>query len=827
MKDKNKTNVQLIKELTEMRKQLAEKEKSELNHLKNEKVLKSSEEKLNIIFEAAPDAIFLSDLKGTISDGNKAVEELLGYKIEDLIGKNYLKLKLLSPKELSKAAKIIAQSLLGKKTGPEEFIMNRKNGATVVAEISTHPVKIGSKKYILGIARNITERKIAEDEIKQAVINWQTTFDAIDDIVMLLKPDHEIIAVNKAGIKALGKTQEEIIGQKCYKLVHNTDAPIEDCPCEASLKTKTKCQGEYSQFNLIYDLISYPIYDDKNEIKGLTHIVKDITRRKRTEQIQSVLYDITNAVSTTDNLEELICFIQEKLGAVIDTTNFFVALYDHKTDTLSLPFFTDEKDKITAIPAGKTLTKYVIKTRKPLLASQKTIKKLINSGDIELFGTIAKKWLGVPLKSEGIITGVLAIQSYTDEFAYDDSDLEMLEFMASQISMSINRKKSEENLIAALIKAEESDQLKSAFLANMSHEIRTPMNAILGFSNLLSTAETKTQKQEFIKIINSNGENLLKIIHDIIDISQIEAGIINIENQECNINRIMDNVLDIYKIKDKIKNNKIEINLKKEFSDNRANILSDKIRIQQILINLMENAYKCTNKGEIEFGYTLKQYENNTDFLEFFVKDTGIGIQETNQKVIFDRFMQEDISSTRTIGGTGLGLTIVKSIVKVFGGDIWVKSLVGKGSTFYFTIPYKTVEIIITSDKVIVDWSNKKILIAEDVDDSYLIIKNILNKTNANIIRARNGIDAIEMCRTDKQIDIVLMDIRMPKKDGYEATKEIKNFRPDLPIIAQTAYAIRGDKEKAFTAGCDDHLSKPINSKILIEKINVWLAKKK
>jgi len=393
------------------------------------------------------------------------------------------------------------------------------------------------------------------------------------------------------------------------------------------------------------------------------------------------------------------------------------------------------------------------------------------------------------------------------------------------------RKKVQEKVNEALIKAEESEKLKSAFLANMSHEIRTPMNAIIGFSSLMADAKTEEQRLEFIKIITSNGEHLLNIINDLIDISQIEAGIIKIENELCNINRIIESVLDKYRIKNKIKNSDIEINLHKGLPEIKANLLTDGKRLRQILFNLLDNAYKCTDKGNIDYGYVLKQSKDSSDYLEFYVRDTGIGIQKAKQEIIFDRFMQEDTSTTRTIEGTGLGLSIVKAIVQLLGGDIWVKSIIGQGSTFYFTIPYHSRsipgEMNKSSESEIIDWRNKTILVAEDMADSYYVIESMLEKTQAKAIWAKDGIEAIEICKTNKNINLVLMDLRMPKKNGYLATMEIKEFHHELPIIAQTAYAIKGDKEKALKAGCDDYITKPISSKQLIEKINFWFNKVK
>lgn len=378
-------------------------------------------------------------------------------------------------------------------------------------------------------------------------------------------------------------------------------------------------------------------------------------------------------------------------------------------------------------------------------------------------------------------------------------------------------------------RAEESDRLKSSFLANMSHEIRTPMNAIIGFSNLLSEAETEEKRNEFIRIITSNGEYLLNIINDLIDISKIEAGIIIIENRECNINNILNEIQEIFKIKDRIKNKEIDLDIDKGLPDNKANILTDNGRLQQVIFNLMENAYKFTFKGKIILGYTLIQ-KKNIDYVKFFIKDTGGGIKKNNQKMIFERFMQEDSSTTRVVEGTGLGLTISKALVNVLGGDIWVESIPPQGSTFYFTIPYhrggSPEKIIKSSDGEIHDLSNKTILVAEDNDDNYRMFEHILAKTKINIIRAVDGVEAIEICKKDNLVDLILMDIRMPNKNGYETTKEIKKFRTNLPIIAQTAYALSGDKEKALEAGCNYYLSKPIIPRLLIKMIYDCLVEK-
>ncbi|MFC2097114.1 ATP-binding protein [Bacteroidota bacterium] len=562
-------------------------------------------------------------------------------------------------------------------------------------------------------------------------------------------------------------------------------------------KTKVQLIKELAEMRKRFD--GFEQSEVETRFKGNTMVLgnaPDITERRKAEK---VLHDNEQRMSLHVN--------QTPLGVIEWDLNFKVKKWNPAAEKI---FGYSQKEAIGKhayfiIPLRNR--KQVDKVWSDLLSkrggTRSTNTNINKKGDL-----IYCEWYNTPL--------------------FDDKNKVLL--VASLIKDITDQKKSEKKIKEALNKATESEKLKAAFLANMSHEIRTPMNSILGFSHLLADTKSKKKRLEFIRIINSNGEHLLNIINDIIDLSKIEAGIIKTENEECNVNKIIDDVRNIYEIKEKVANNKIEIIIFKGLPDIKANILSDKKRLRQILFNLLDNAYKCTERGKIEYGYTYNQKKYNSDYLEFFVRDTGRGIHQSKQEVIFNRFMQEDVSSTRTIEGTGLGLSIVKAIVQLIGGDIWVNSIYGQGSTFCFTIPYKirslTKGINKSSGNKIFDWRKKTILVTEDVDDSYYVIENILANTHAKIIRATNGLEAIDICRKNKKVNIVLMDIRMPIKNGYEATEGIKKFRPDLPVIAQTAYSITGDKEKAIKAGCNDYLSKPINPKHLLEKINVWFNKK-
>lgn len=376
----------------------------------------------------------------------------------------------------------------------------------------------------------------------------------------------------------------------------------------------------------------------------------------------------------------------------------------------------------------------------------------------------------------------------------------------------------------AKIRAEEADILKSNFLANMSHEIRTPMNGILGFAQLLKDEDSPEKRDRYIDIIYHNGMMLVNLIDDIIDLSKIDAGQLTINPVECNLDNLMFEVYTFFN-EIKFKQEKEHINIRLlNLNDDESNILhTDTQRLRQVLVNLIGNALKFTEKGSVEFGYIINSGKNN---IEFFVRDTGIGIPKDKQDIIFDRFRQVQEGSTRKYGGTGIGLYISKHIIELLGGDIWFESEVGQGTTFHFTLPYQ--ESKNTSDGSVIfktksphyNWSGKTILIAEDIETNYKYLSTILSDTKANILWVRNGEEAINQVMNGSPIDLILMDIQMPIIDGYEATLRIREKFPDLPIIAQTAYALPHDNLKCFEVGCNDYVSKPINAHLLKKKID-------
>jgi len=377
------------------------------------------------------------------------------------------------------------------------------------------------------------------------------------------------------------------------------------------------------------------------------------------------------------------------------------------------------------------------------------------------------------------------------------------------------------NLLNAKERAEESDRLKSAFLANMSHEIRTPMNGILGFSELLKTPNLSGGKQQnYIRIIEKSGKRMLNIINDIISISKIESGLTEVNKTETNINEQIEYIYTFFKPEAEAKG--ITLSFENLLTSKEAIVKTDKEKFIAILTNLVKNAIKYSEKGSIEIGYILKSEQ-----LQFYVKDTGIGIEKDRQEAIFERFIQADISDKDAYQGAGLGLSISKAYVEMLGGRLWVESEKGKGSTFYFTLPFDVQtkgenESLI--DKIDEEFETPlkklKILIVDDDETSSLFLIESLENIDGGILYAKNGLEAVEICRNNPDIDLILMDLKMPIMDGYESTRQIRQFNKKSFIIAQTAFALAGDREKAIEAGCNEYISKPIMQNKLLSLIN-------
>lgn len=394
-------------------------------------------------------------------------------------------------------------------------------------------------------------------------------------------------------------------------------------------------------------------------------------------------------------------------------------------------------------------------------------------------------------------------------------------FLAIKEDITV-QKETKKALKRALVKAKESDKLKSAFLANMSHEIRTPMNGIIGFSEfLLEPNLSEKGRKEYAGVVIECSKQLLKIVNEILDISKIEAGAVQLNYERVNINKQFDDLYTIYK--PKAKENNLKFHYEKGLGNNKSIVDIDKTKLNQVLTNLLSNAFKFTKEGSVEFGYQLIG-----DNLQFYVKDTGEGIEKKLKNKIFDRFFQGNLELNKQYGGTGLGLSISKKFVELFNGEMWYTSS-EKGTTIYFTIPYIKKEIPVTSIFIKKEQGEAQvkdkeitILVAEDEEYNMMYINELFSKTNFKMIEAHNGKQAVELFKKHPEIELVLMDLKMPIMNGNEAMKEIKAIKPSIPIIALSAFAMESDKEEALENGFDSYLPKPIDGKLLFSIISKY-----
>ncbi len=391
------------------------------------------------------------------------------------------------------------------------------------------------------------------------------------------------------------------------------------------------------------------------------------------------------------------------------------------------------------------------------------------------------------------------------------------------------QEKLKRDLIRAREKSEDGEKLKNTLLSNISHEIRTPMNSIIGFSELLNIGNLPFEKRhEYVKTIKNQGIRILKMIDDVIEHTHIETGRITIRKSPCNIDLLLHELMNIFSQYKKSQN--------KDFLDIRISyppkhgliVYTDPGRLQQLMTNLIHNAVKFTEKGWIEIGYMPVSDQK----IEFYVRDTGIGLSREMQKNIFSPFAEEEIQKTK-LESPGLGLTISRNLIRLLGGKIWVESEPGQGSTFFFTIPHEEVpetyhELAATEESELPSytWKDKVILIAEDDVVNFRFLEALLQDKAVKILHASNGLQAVELLKTISKIDLVLMDLKMPEMDGIEATRQIRSFNRKVPIIAQTAFVMDSELKQCHEAGCDDQITKPIDIKEFLEKVDKFLRER-
>ncbi|HBG23697.1 MAG: hypothetical protein A2266_02205 [Bacteroidetes bacterium RIFOXYA12_FULL_40_10] len=657
---------------------------------RSQQELVTSEKKYRYLFENNPQPMWIYDLDSlAFLEVNSSAMQIYGYTKEEFLK---MTLKDIRPLEDVKdlLEDVATTSNLINSAG--EWRHLKKSGELIYVEILSHLIKFENRDARLVLVKDITERKKIERELVQSEERLRLIFDSAAEGIYGLDTLGNCTFCNKAAISMLGYTNEnELIGRNMHNIIHclhNDGSPFLEIDCKI-YKAFLRSEGTHVDDEVLWrkdgtsfpvEYWSYPIHRDEKTI-GAVVTFMDISQRKKDEKVQQILYEITSSSITVSGPEELFVIIREQLGKILDVSNFFVALYDAEKGKFKELAGVDEKDKIEEWAASESLSGYVLKEGRPLLLNSRDIEEYIEEDNINIVGFPSKSWLGVPLIIENRIIGVMVLQSYTQENAYDKGSIRFLEMVAREIAVVFQRAEMIKNLIKSKDRAEESDRLKSAFLANMSHEIRTPMNGILGFLQLLSEGEISNGDRDYyFDVINKSGERLLSTINDIIEISKIESGQLSTSVSYVDIGSILDFQYEFFVKQAQQKG--LKLTLCKTRNPIIKTIKTDKHILDGILTNLIKNAIKFTEKGEIEFGNYIKG-----DAMFFYVKDTGIGISPDRHQAIFERFVQADLDYKRPHEGSGLGLSIVKAYVNMLGGEINLVSESGVGSTFFFSIP--------------------------------------------------------------------------------------------------------------------------------------------
>jgi len=738
--------------------------------------------------------------------------ELYGISRKDFGGAYEAWAHAIHPDDKADTEAAIEAALTGKREYAAEFRIVWPNGSIhyIYASGQTFHAPDGKPIRMVGINYDITERKEAEKILKENESRFRAFIEQSPVAIGLFNLEGIGLYANQTFLKLASlNSLEEMIGKPAYEYF----AP--KFQEESKERTRRRVLGlpVPTEFESVFsrsDGSEFPVQLAVAPIQlstGIANIVFlfDISERKQAMEFLRTSEERYR--SLIDNLEA---------GVVVHAPDTSILLNNYRA-SLILGLSNDQlRGKAALDPAWEFVN---------IDDSSMAVEDFPVSRIVKDKKSIKNQIVGIHHPGKKEVVWVLV-----NGFPVLNMAGGITEIIISFIDIT-ERLQAERALIKAKEKAEESDRLKSAFLANMSHEIRTPMNGILGFSDLLKEPGLSgEEQQEYIKIIEKSGARMLNIISEIMDISKIESGQMDVTLQETNIS---EQIKDVYKLlQPEADRKEIDLIYKSNLSLEEASVLTDRNKLDSILTNLVKNAIKYTSEGSIAFGC-----ERAENAYLFYVKDTGIGIPKERQEAIFERFIQADLQDIQARQGAGLGLSIAKAFVEMLGGSIWVESEVGMGSKFYFTLPYSTKPSVNLSDKGESSYPESlnanspsehqlKILIAEDDETSGLLLSILLKDISIEIIQTTNGIKAVEICRNHPDIDLVFMDINMPEMGGYEATRQIRQFNRDVVIIAQTAYALVGDRELSMKAGCNDYLSKPISSRDL-QSLTMKYFKKK
>ncbi len=779
IKEKNKADIRQIKLMHELEIQRSELtvQKEELKQ-QNAELIEAKEkaatsfEKYIELYDFSPSGYFTLNQKGIILEMNIAGARLLGRNRSQLSNKLFQ----VHVSDKSKPLFQLFLTNLYKHSFKETCEITLSTDMDFPRVVFLEGTASGDNGQCFVSATDITRLKNAETDLRNSNEFNQLLLKTIPFGMDIVDEKGNILYLSDRLKQQIG---EDSLGKKCWNLFRDDHKQCSTCPLQNGIS-----QGETNTIEA-YGLFGGKIFEVThtgmiyNGQAAMLEIFMDITDRKRVES--ELLASERKYHAIFDNVQDV--FYQTSIEGIVIEISPSISYFTefNANEIIGKPIsdiYNDSNDRIALVDS------------------------LVKHGEIKDYELILKT------KS-----GKLKFTSINARLIYDSSGRP--DHIDGAIRDITERKKSEHELIVAKEHAEESDRLKSAFLGNMSHEIRTPMNGILGFSELLKDPGLSGDKQqEYIRIIEKSGERMLNVIDEIVDISKIESGLMKLNLSETDVIEQLEFVYSFFKKEVGTKGLELYLNRSMPFPE--FIIITDREKLYSILTNLIKNAIKYSEKGEIEIGCDLVEMHDRASLLKFYVKDTGIGIPSDRQKAVFERFIQADIEDKMARQGAGLGLSIAKAYVEMLGGEIWLESKEGKGSVFYFTLPNSGPEQAKIAEKVISATGHEnpfrklKILIAEDDQISSQLISIEVKNFAKEIILVETGKEAVEACRRHPDIDLVLMDIQMTEMNGYEATKQIRQFNSTVIIIAQTAFALAGDREKAIKAGCNEYVQKPI-----------------
>ncbi len=774
-----------------------------------------------------PQMIYEVDLHGKILYANKKSLDFFGYTAEDV--KKGINISALFPDVYKNMIENLKKLKFPEEFSSNKYLIKKKDGTRV--PILTHSFATFYENKIIGyrgVVADISKQVEYEQNIEREKAFLEHLIDSTPAAIAITNPAGKITMVNQDFSNLFGYTLEEALNKEIDDLLVPDDLKDEAIGYESITLSNKKISkqtirkdknGKRIQVSLV---VSAVVIND--EIIAQLGIYTDITAEKRNQILQEILFNISTAALKEFDIKEIYPTIVKELSKIWDTNNFFIALYDKASETLSFPFFADEKDNFYKIPTKKTITGWVIKNEKSVLLKENDLKILEEEGEIDLVGTPCKVWMGVPLKVDDNIIGVMCLQDYKEEDKFSQDDLFVLDFIANNIAIAIQRRVILDNLVAARQKAEDAAQSKQLFMTTMSHEIRTPLNEVIGITNLLLLGNPREDQMDYIQALKFSGNHLLTLVNDVLDYNKMDSGKIVFEQTHFNLSDFLDEIMRSYSFRSKAKNLIFDI---KKSSNLPAEVIGDQIRLNQILSNLLSNAMKFTNNGSISVFVNELSRAGNVSKIEFIVADTGIGIPKDRLEDIFDSFTQASADTTRQFGGTGMGLAICKKLVELQGGTITIESEPGKGSTFRFVISFGVSESANHPQNAEVQdnytgLEGKKILVAEDNKINFFVANKFLMSWGITVVHAENGQIALDLLQKES-FDLILMDLHMPVMDGIEAIRIIRKSEDpavsNIPIVALTAAIMSESHDKIADLKIDDYVLKPFKPHDLFERI--------